>query len=242
MRTERRSITMDTAAVSLRADGDGGAERFVGLSAVYGQRVAIGNPRSWGFFEEFVPGAFAESLDEDDQRMLIDHNTYYIVSRVSAGDLRQVDTARGVEVDSDLDDELSYVRDLRVNVRKRRITGMSIAFRPKPNGETWSVIDVEEPLDEGKVAVYKAELRQVSASWLYEHSPVTFPAFPQTEADLRARAVERRSRMPELAELLGADEARRAWAHPDADRILRHHELGRRVRARAWTANEGRKG
>jgi len=229
--TERRSISLADAGVQLRAAGeDGQADRFVGLSAVYGVRVPIGDPRTWGFFEEFLYGTFTESLAEDDQRMLIDHDTYYIVSRKSAGDLLQAESPRGIEIDSQLDMDLSYVRDLKVNVQKRRITGMSIAFRPKPDGERWSVIEVEEPRGDGKVEVYKAELRQVSNAWVFEHSAVSFPAFPSTEADLRSAAIERRQQRPELAEQLAGDENRRRLEHPDAARIVRHFDLGRRIR------------
>lgn len=233
---ERRSIAIADAGVELRADGDG-PQRFVGLAAVYSVRQAIGNPKTFGFFEEFAPGTFTDSLRDDDQRMLIDHDTYYIVSRVSAGDLRLSESARGVHVDSDLDSELSYVSDLIVNVRKRRITGMSIGFYVKPGGAQISVIEVEEQRPDGKIEVYKTLLRRITAGQLVEVSGVTFPAFEDTEADLRARP-RLSSWVAEQRAAHGLDAAadpttQPTYAHPDADRILRHRELGRRIRARA---------
>ncbi|MFI6160384.1 HK97 family phage prohead protease [Micromonospora haikouensis] len=184
---ERRTLGLTEAGVELRADGD--AQRFAGLAAVYGVRAAIGDPKGWGFFEEFAPGAATRTLAEFDQRMLIDHDTYYLVSRVSAGDLTLTETSRGVEVDSDLDEELSYVRDLRRNVEKRRITGMSIGFYVAAGGAEWQEIEVEEPRADGKVEVYQADLRLIREIELLEVSAVTFPAFPTTEADLRHGAL-----------------------------------------------------
>jgi HK97 family phage prohead protease len=214
MTTERRSIARDVAGIQLRAD-DSGDERFVGLALVYGTRAKIGDPKTWGFFEEFAPGAATKTLAEFDQRMLIDHDTYYIVSRVSAGDLGLTQTGRGVEVDSALDEELTYVRDLKVNVRKKRITGMSIGFRTIAGKVDWQQIEVEEPRDDGKIEVYTADLRIIREIQLLEVSAVTFPAFEDTEADLRHGvipalelrgdhdAIARRAKYrPELASLL----------------------------------------
>jgi HK97 family phage prohead protease len=210
---ERRDLALDAAGVQLRAAGD--ESRFVGLAMQYSVRAAIGDPKGWGFFEEFAPGAAAASLSEFDQRMLIDHDTYYLVSRTSAGDLTLTDTSRGVEVESELDTELSYVRDLRRNVEKRRITGMSIGFRVKPGGYEWREIEVEEPRPDGKVEVYKADLRLISQIELIEVSAVTFPAYVDTEADLRNRIA------PALA---GRDDpeaiARRAAMRPDLAALL----------------------
>jgi HK97 family phage prohead protease len=212
---ERRDLAYAAAGVQLRAAGDGDGSRFVGLAMQYGVRAAIGDPKGWGFFEEFSPGAAAASLGEFDQRMLIDHDTYYLVSRTSAGDLTLTDTSRGVEVESELDTELSYVRDLRRNVEKRRITGMSIGFRVKPGGYEWREIEVEEPRPDGKIEVYKADLRLISAIELIEVSAVTFPAYADTEADLRNRVV------PALAGRGDPDAiARRAALRPDLAGLL----------------------
>lgn len=183
MTEERRSLSHVSASLALRAADDGQPRRFVGRCCVYGVRAPIGNPKTWGFFEDFEPGTFTESLAVDDQRMLIDHDSYYLVSRVSAGDLRLSESSAGVDVDSDLDEELSYVRDFARNVEKRRITGMSIGFYVLE--DRWTQIEVEEPQPDGKVRVYEADLRTVVKGQLVESSGVTWPAFVQTEADLR---------------------------------------------------------
>ena len=212
---ERRSLSGARAGIELRAAEDG-QERFHGLAVPYNTRAAIGDPKGWGFFEEFAGGAAARTLREFDQRMLIDHDTYYLVSRVSAGDLVLADTSRGVDVDSGLDEELTYVRDLKVNVRKRRITGMSIGFRIPPGGQRWEEIEVEETGPDGKIRVYSADLRVITDIDLIEVSAVTFPAFTDTEADLRAVALALETRGDYDAV------ARRADQRPELRALLDH--------------------
>lgn len=213
--TERRNLAQSVAGVEIRAAGDGSDPRFIGLASPFGMRAAIGNPKSWGFFETFQFGAYTDSLTADDQRMLIDHDSYYVVSRVSAGTLSLAESSRGLGCDSALDDALSYVADLKANVRNKNITGMSIGFRVPPGGDQWSIIDVEEPRADGKIEVYQADLRTILKAQLYEVSPVTFPAYDGTETSLRwgvlpalalrgsRAAIEQRAQFrPEIAELL----------------------------------------
>jgi HK97 family phage prohead protease len=204
---ERRRLPLSTAGVTVRAD-DGGAERFHGYAAVFNSRTAIGNPLRWGFYEEIAPGAFTKTLTEGDARMLIDHDSYYVVSRVSAGSLTLAEDARGLPVDSALDTELSYVNDLKANVRNGNITGMSFGFYVIKDDWTIETIEVDgaDPVD--------VEVRTIREVRLIEVSAVTFPAYTETEAELKAvasalvrrgdhDAVERRARLrPELSDLL----------------------------------------
>ncbi|MFE9923277.1 HK97 family phage prohead protease [Streptomyces sp. NPDC005774] len=205
---ERRRLPLSTAGLSIRADGDDGGERFNGYASVFNSRTSIGNPLRWGFYEEVAPGAFAKTVSEGDPRMLIDHDTYYVVSRVSAGSLELAEDTKGLAVDSALDTGLSYVNDLKANVRNRNITGMSFGFQVVK--DDWQLIDVETK-DGDKV---QAELRILREVRLFEVSAVTFPAYDDTEAGLRAvatalvrrgdsAAIEQRAQYrPELLELL----------------------------------------
>lgn len=212
---ERRDLALAASGAQIRAAGDGGVDRFIGLASPFNSRAAIGNPKTWGFFEEFAPGAYTDTLAADDQRFLIDHDSYYVVSRVSAGTLTPSQSARGLEWDSALDDGLTYVGDLKTNVRNKNITGMSIGFMIPDGGDQWSVIEVEEPLADGRVAVYQAELRTILQATLLEGSAVTFPAFTDTEASLRFGV------MPALA-LRGSRDAieKRAAHRPEIGKLL----------------------
>jgi HK97 family phage prohead protease len=211
---ERRSLSLSATGAEVRADA-AGVERFVGLASPFNTRASIGDPKTWGFFEEFAPGAYTKTLQEGDQRMLVDHDSRLVVSRVSAGSLELSQSPRGLAVDSALDQDLSYVRDLIANLRNRNITGMSIGFMVPSGKDTWSTLEVEEEGEDGKVRTYEADLRVIHEARLLEVSAVTFPAFEETEAALRfgvmpaltrrgdRAAIERRAaHRPELSELL----------------------------------------
>ncbi|MFF2650383.1 HK97 family phage prohead protease [Streptomyces sp. NPDC058045] len=185
---ERRRLSLDTAHITIRADGDGGAQRFAGYAAVFNSRTAIGNPLRWGFYEEIAPGSFGKTLSEGDARMLIDHDSYYVVSRASAGTLGLAEDGHGLAVDSALDTRLSYVQDLAVNVENRNITGMSFGFYVIKDDWTTEEIEIEgaDPVE--------VDVRTIREVRLIEVSAVTFPAYTDTEAELKAvaRALDHR--------------------------------------------------
>lgn len=205
---ERRELPLATAGVSIRADGTG-QERFHGYAAVFNSRTAIGNPMRWGFYEEVAPGAFTKTLSEGDSRKLIDHDSYYVVSRVSAGTLLLAQDQKGLEVDSALDPALSYVNDLKANVRNGNITGMSFGFYVVK--DAWSTEEIEVAGYDDPIEV---EIRRILEARLIEVSSVTFPAYEETEAGLRSvaaalahradpAAIERRAAYkPELLDLM----------------------------------------
>lgn len=185
----RTRALSETDARVLRAAADA-EPRFVGHAAVFNSRTAIGNPFTWGWYEEIAPGAFDKTLDEGDQRFLVDHDTRMLIARVSAGDLALKVDNIGVAVDAGLDQELSYVRDLTRNLDKRRITGMSIGFYVVR--DEWTEIEIDVEVD-GKADTATAYLRKITEIRLFEVSAVTFPAYEDTDAGLRAITAEVRA-------------------------------------------------
>lgn len=178
-RTEQRTRPLAGSDFTIRADDDK-SPVFTGHAAVFDIRTAIGNPLTWGFYEEVAAGAFAKTLSEGDSRFLVDHDTALLVARVSANDLRLSEDTVGLAVEAELDTELSYVRDLVRNLEKRRITGMSFGFRVVKDDwvtETVSTSDGQEA---------DVEVRTIREVELFEVSAVTFPAYDETDAALRA--------------------------------------------------------
>ncbi|WP_405924860.1 HK97 family phage prohead protease [Streptomyces sp. NBC_00035] len=224
---ERRRLPLSTAGVAIRAvEGDTGDERFRGYAAKFNSRTAIGNPLRWGFYEEIAPGAFAKTLQEGDARFLVDHDSYHVVSRVTAGTLSLSEDAVGLPVDSALDMSLSYVSDLKANVRNGNITGMSFGFYVLK--DQWSVESIDT--SEGPVEV---EVRRILEVRLIEVSAVAFPAYEDTEAELASvasalvsrgdqAAIEKRAKFrPELRDLLqlvGSDASDQAAEAAPAER------------------------
>lgn len=184
-RMEMRDRSRDEAGIVIRAaEPDAPVnQQFAGHAAVFNVRTAIGNPLSWGFYEQVNAGAFTKTLKEGDARFLVDHDTAMLVSRVSAGDLRLAEDDLGLAVDADLDTEVSYVRDLIRNVEKRRITGMSFGFQVVK--DDWTTEEVET--NDGNSA--EVEIRTIQEVRLFEVSAVTFPAYEETDAALRALAL-----------------------------------------------------
>lgn len=174
---ERRDLALVDARPEIRVVGD--EKRFIGHAAVFNQRTAIGNPLKWGFYEEIAPGAFSKTLPEGDCRMLLDHDSFYVVSRKSAGTLNLSQDGIGLAVDSALDEEISYVRDLKANIRNGNISGMSFGFYVVK--DEWRTEN--RTLDDGTMA--EVEIRVIQEVRLIEVSAVTFPAYEQTDAGLR---------------------------------------------------------
>ncbi len=172
------------AQPEVRAAGDEGERRFDGHGAVFNTRTAIGDPLKYGFYEEVDPGAFTKTLAEGDARFLIDHQSSLIVARVSAGDLNLTVDDVGLHVDAGLDEDLSYVRDLIVNLDKRRITGMSFGFYVMR--DAWSTETEELTTADGDTVEVEVEVRRLIEVRLLEVSAVTFPAYEETDAAARS--------------------------------------------------------
>lgn len=187
---EYRTAGLDSARVELRADADG-TPTFVGTAIVYNQRTAIGNPLSWGWYEEVAPGAASKTLSEADVRMLVDHDSAKVVSRTSAGTLRLRDGADGLHVESDLNTAKSYVADLQENLRDGSITGMSFGFYVVK--DEWDTETISATDKNGRDVEVEVEVRRIVEIRLVEVSAVTFPAYDQTEAGLRSMCAEVRS-------------------------------------------------
>jgi HK97 family phage prohead protease len=176
-----RSLASGTGML-VRAD-EGEARKFTGHAAVFNSRTTIGDPFRWGWYEEIASTAFDKTLTEGDARFLIDHNSSLLIARVSAGDLRLSTDGVGLAVDADLDDELSYVKDFVRNLDKRRITGMSFGFYVVR--DTWKSETIELEV-KGETIEVEIDVRVIEEVRLLEVSAVTFPAYEDTDAGLRA--------------------------------------------------------
>ncbi len=209
---ERRDLVLSDAGVTVADPAGTGDRRFGGHAALFNSRTAIGNPKTMGFYESVAPGAFTKTLGEADARFLIDHSSYHVVSRASAGTLNLAQNTRGLHTDSALDQRLSYVNDLIANLDNGNIRGMSFGFQVIK--DDWA----EEEERSASGDAHKVEVRTIREVKLIEVSAVTFPAYEETDAGLRfslvpalrrrgdidaiARAVHHK---PELGPLLGYD-------------------------------------
>lgn len=182
---ERRTVTVSD--VELREDLDEesrhrSSPKFVGHAAVFNQITDL------GFFrEQIAPGAFAKTIKEADVRFLFNHNPDTVMARTKANSLRLSEDAVGLLSEADLNPADDDAARLMQKLRDRNIDQMSFAFRTVK--EEWDDTDPRSPL---------RTLREVK---LYDVSPVTFPAYEGTDAQLRAVVASYRKFQGEDADL-----------------------------------------
>ncbi len=158
--------------MTIQRSRENSAGTFSGHAAVYGQRTAIGDPKSYGFYEQIEKGAFDRALAEDqDVRFLVDHDSSRVLARTASGTLNLSSDKKGLFVQADLADT-SVGRDLRVLLERGDVSQMSFGF----------VVAA----DEWKTQKDGTELRTIKDVDLFDVSAVTFPAYPQTDAAIRS--------------------------------------------------------
>lgn len=163
---ERRSFTLDTIKVVRAA---GAAPKITGHAAVFN---ALSEDMG-GFREKIAPGAFRDAIPRDDVRALFNHDPNYVLGRNRSGTLKLAEDATGLAIEIDPPDT-QYARDLAVSMERGDITQMSFGFTCDKGGQMWD----EQP--DGSMI---RTLRSVS---LFDVSPVTFPAYPQTDVAMRS--------------------------------------------------------
>ena len=180
---ERRITISD---LELRADGE--VKKIVGHAAVFNQL----SDDLGGFREQIKPGAFKRSLKDGDIRALVNHETRLILGRTTAKTLALEEDDRGL-LSEIAPPDTTYAHDLIESLKRGDITQMSFAFRVRAGGQEW------DEDDEGNV------VRTLTDLELFEVSPVTFPAYPQTDVAARSLDHWRKARGNNTARRLRMD-------------------------------------
>lgn len=151
-------------------------EDSIGIGTLRGHAAVFGvmSEEICGFREIVEPGAFRQSIGRDDVRALFNHDPSSVLGRNKAGTLRLTEDRVGLAMEVDLPDT-TVGRDLRVSVERGDVTQMSFGFRV--------IEDIWERKTEDGVEQEVRRLRQVQ---LFDVSPATFPAYPQTDLALRS--------------------------------------------------------
>lgn len=176
----RASIDMSSVHVARSADPTA-AIPFVGTAILFNTRTWIGS-RDYGFWEQIAPEAVTKTLLEADVRLLQNHNPDLLLARTNPR-MRGEDqatlvleaTPAGVRTAADMA-PTSYAQDLAILLDRGDISQMSFAFDPI----SWT----REQLADGTMLITITELR------LYDVSIVTYPAYEETDAGLRAAAFD----------------------------------------------------
>lgn len=149
-----------------------------------------------GFQERIRPGAFRKTLEEHDQRALWNHDTNHVLGRRKAGTLELVEDEIGLQF-TIYPPDTQAGRDALESMRRGDVDQMSFGFRTIR--DNWEQVDTKI-------------LRELIEVQLYEVSPVTFPAYPQTSAFVRSKVNEYTAAPVQVDHPAVEDEARAARA------------------------------
>jgi HK97 family phage prohead protease len=203
MKQERRTFT---GTVHTRSEGEGMPQEIGGIAAV------INSATDLGYFEEVIlPGAFDNALSKDyDIRCLFNHEAELILGRTKANTCKVFVNGEGnLEYtwvpDYENPTHMSVVR----SIMRGDITQSSFAFTIKE--QTWSESEKYGSMGKRTIKVIDE---------LFDVSPVTYPAYADTEADARS-IVAMRDQEQEI------EEAKRSQASADVIKLalLRYQNL-----------------
>jgi len=147
--------------------------KIVGYAAVFNKRSENLGYGDWQVFETISPGAFKNSLKKSDARALFNHNPDYVLGRESAGTLKLKEDKEGLHMEvTPPDTQLG--RDLLVSIKRGDITQQSFGFTIAQ--DSWR--------EDKKEKIAYRTIEEIGN--LYDVSPVTFPAYPDTSVALRS--------------------------------------------------------
>jgi HK97 family phage prohead protease len=165
---ERRSFAIAELRVDVAADGKKPMIR--GYAAVFDKF----SEDMGGFKEKVARGAFSKTLEADDIRALWNHDPNWVLGRTKAGTLRLAEDDKGLAIEID-PPETQWAQDLAVSIRRGDVSQMSFGF----------IAIKDDWLNITGGRGQKTAERTLLECKLFDVSPVTFPAYPQTSVKVR---------------------------------------------------------
>lgn len=161
--------------LTLRQEPDMDMKRIEGYALMYNKHSVImydwwGDP----FVERFAVGAFSESLQTRDQKALWNHNWSKPLGSIKAGTLDLMDRQDGLFY-MIMPPNNTWGNDAITSIERGDVDGTSIAFMPKD--------DVYKIIEMDGMEVYE---RTILKAKLYEVSPCTRPAYPDSTSEARS--------------------------------------------------------
>jgi HK97 family phage prohead protease len=163
-RREVRNLLLQEIRV-LRQEGE--LPKIRGYAAIFDVMSEV----LWGFREIIRPGAFTETLKTADVRALWQHQAAMPLGRKKNNTLEIAEDDRGLHI-TITPPETQWGRDAVASIERGDVDQMSFGF--ETINDKWSKDENGFPL---------RELLEVN---LFEVSPVTFPAYPDTTVAVRS--------------------------------------------------------
>ena len=179
---ERRTITLKELRVVDSISEPGVEPAIEGYASVFdswSEELGGNSP----FRERVVKGAFEETIQNDDIRALFNHDPNYVLGRNKAGTLTLEEDEKGLKVRI-IPPNTQWAKDLLVSIKRGDITQMSFGFTVIL--DRWSSED-------------NIDVRELLKVKLFDVSPVTFPAYAQTECGVRSILDIMRNHQSEVA-------------------------------------------
>ena len=164
----RREKRIFDTELKVEKRDDGTAKAIEGHAAVFN----VLSENLGGFREKIAEGAFDSVLD-DDVRALIDHDSSKILGRSKAGNLKISVDKTGLKYRIEPVATRSYENDLIQSLERKDVDQSSFGFRV--DEDKW------EEDEDGLITRTIIKIRR-----LFDVSPVTFPAYPQTDVAKRS--------------------------------------------------------
>jgi hypothetical protein len=179
-------ITADRRSyqIKLRSIDRDGGRHIEGHAAVFDTLSQV----IWNFREVIRHGAFADAIARSDVRALWNHNPDYVLGRTKSDTLALREDERGLAVDI-IPPDTQFARDLMTSMDRGDIDQMSFAFTISE--DRWYT-------DESGMTIREI----ISIDQLFDVSPVTYPAY--TETDVSARTQEKYKEFRAAQDAVGA--------------------------------------
>lgn len=145
-----------------------------------------------GFREKIRNGAFSETAEQDDVRVLFNHDSNYVLGRNTTNTARLIEDNNGLYYEVKVPDT-QWARDLIVSIQRGDISQCSFSFSVED--EAWSSDDA-------------GPIRELVKVRLSDVGPVTFPAY--TDTSVSARAIEQSKELQKEKEEPQADKHKMA--------------------------------
>lgn len=160
-----------------------------GMAVAYNVRSA---PIGGEFIEQIAPGAFRESLRNDEQVCTFNHDMNQFLGRVKSGTLKLEDTPTGLQFRCQLDRSDPVHQTVYSAIKRGDVDGCSFMFVVPEGGDDWK--------QDGRTT-----LRTVRKAKLFELGPVLFPAYP------KGTSVAARTEMRSLNYMLDLGHKTTSW-------------------------------
>lgn len=177
IKTEERRIVVG----ELRAMPGAAGQKIAGHAAKFDQL----SEDLGGFQERIAPGAFAKTIQSSDIRALWNHDANIVLGRNKSGTLRLSEDSAGLFYECDAPDT-QLVRDMVLApIERGDVNQCSFGFYTI--NDKWTKVD----------GVWVRTLLEVE---LLDVSPVTYPAYPQTDVAVRSLKAAQESVAPPAPE------------------------------------------